>query len=340
MRSPDFPSASIGVNRRLARLAWILVWFVGVVILFGAVVRVTGSGAGCGVHWPTCQGEVFLLPKRVETAIELFHRITSGLSFIGVVALGVVFARKLPKGAPAKRWATWAIVFIVIESLIGAVLVLYGLVVGDRSAARAFMVPVHLANASLLMASLVLAARATTHPTPLGALFRARDTRGFVLLLFGLLVASMLGAVTALGDTLFPPDARLGLGERLLLDQGSRAHFLERMRIIHPAFAVLVAGFVVRVALGVALDATRPSETRHLAMSITGITATQIAVGTLNVWLRAPAPMQIVHLGFALALFGSIVLLWAQLGEQEYLVASRSRPSPQPRPSRSPSTAP
>ncbi|MGC4070526.1 MAG: COX15/CtaA family protein [Polyangiaceae bacterium] len=326
-------------NRRLARLAWLLVWFVGAVILFGAVVRVTGSGAGCGVHWPTCQGEVFHLPRRLETAIELFHRVTSGLSFLGVVALGVVFARQLPRGHAARRWATWAILFIVVESLIGAVLVLYGLVVGDRSVARAFMVPVHLANASLLMASLVLAARAATHPVSISTLFRASESKWCQVLLGGLLVTSMLGAVTALGDTLFPPDARLGVSERLFLDQGTRAHFLERMRIVHPAVALLVSGLTIRLALGVRLDPSQSAETRRLSTSIAAVTAVQVAAGTLNVWLRAPAPMQIVHLGFALALFCLVVLLWAQLGEQEER-SSHAKPSTQPRPSKSPITAP
>jgi heme A synthase len=296
-------------------MAWLLVWFVGAVILFGAVVRVTGSGAGCGVHWPTCQGEVFHLPKRVETVIELLHRVTSGLSFLGVVALGVVFARQLPKGHPARRWARWAIGFIVIESLIGAVLVLFGLVVGDRSAARAFMVPVHLANASLLMASLVMAARGTTHPIELATLVRTTESKWCGLVLGGLLIASMLGAVTALGDTLFPPDAHLGVSERLFLDQGARAHFLERMRVVHPAVALLVSALTVRLALGVRLDPALPGETRRMATAIAGVTAVQIVAGTVNIWLRAPAPMQIIHLGFALTLFCLVVLLWAQLAE-------------------------
>ncbi len=44
-----------------SRYAWgVLLWNV-LVALWGAYVRATGSGAGCGSHWPTCNGEI--LPR-------------------------------------------------------------------------------------------------------------------------------------------------------------------------------------------------------------------------------------------------------------------------------------
>src|ERR1700747_1805725 len=73
----------------LRRFAWaVLVYFIGV-ILWGGLVRATGSGAGCGDHWPLCNGTVMQHSPRVDTMIEFTHRITSGLSFFSAVALMV-----------------------------------------------------------------------------------------------------------------------------------------------------------------------------------------------------------------------------------------------------------
>lgn len=66
--------------RRFARYAWFTTGFTVLVILWGAVVRATGSGAGCGNHWPSCNGQIIPWPAQIETLIEFIHRITSGLS--------------------------------------------------------------------------------------------------------------------------------------------------------------------------------------------------------------------------------------------------------------------
>jgi protoheme IX farnesyltransferase len=86
----------------LSRYAWgVLVWNV-LVALWGAYVRATGSGAGCGAHWPTCNGEIIPRAPQVETLIEFTHRATSGLAFLAVLALLILALRTLPKGHPAR----------------------------------------------------------------------------------------------------------------------------------------------------------------------------------------------------------------------------------------------
>jgi len=71
----------------LRRFAWgVLAYFIAV-ILWGTLVRATGSGAGCGNHWPLCNGVVIQHSASVNTMIEFTHRLTSGLSFFAVVGL-------------------------------------------------------------------------------------------------------------------------------------------------------------------------------------------------------------------------------------------------------------
>src|SRR6186713_2582797 len=97
------------------------------VVLFGAVVRITGSGAGCGQHWPTCHGEIAHLPRTLHTAIELTHRVTSGLALVVVLGLFAVTVRDEPRGHPARRLAFGAVLLMLLEALIGAALVLLAL---------------------------------------------------------------------------------------------------------------------------------------------------------------------------------------------------------------------
>jgi hypothetical protein len=108
---------------KFAKFSWgVLAWTI-LVILWGAVVRATGSGAGCGSHWPTCKGEIIHRPEAVETLIELSHRATSGVALILVLILLIWAFRAYPKGHLVRKGATATAAFILIEALLGAGLV-------------------------------------------------------------------------------------------------------------------------------------------------------------------------------------------------------------------------
>ncbi|HEX6278324.1 MAG TPA: COX15/CtaA family protein [Polyangiaceae bacterium] len=268
------------------------------VILFGAVVRITGSGAGCGQHWPTCHGDIAHLPKTVETAIELTHRVTSGLALVAVFALWFVTFRDEPRGHPARRLAFGAVVLMLVEALIGAGLVLLSLVGKNDSVARAIVMPAHLLSTYALTAVLTLLVvwrgdeRAwLSTPPRLSPLLVASG--------LALVLISATGAVTALGDTLYAPEAA-SLGARLVEDQASGAHFLARLRVVHPVLAVLGAALVAHAA--------RRSGGRG-ARAVVVLCVVQVAAGTLNVFLSAPGWLQILHLALALALWITFVLL-------------------------------
>lgn len=305
------PSADMDVRarNRVSRFAWVTLAYTVAVILFGAVVRITGSGAGCGQHWPTCQGEVVHLPKTVASVIELTHRVTSGLSVLLVLALAFVTFRAFEKGHGARRAITASLAMMVVESLVGAALVLFGLVGKNASGARAVVMAIHLVSTSVLTGSLVLTA----------FLAAGKKVRHFVprcplewSLLGGLLsviVVSVTGAVTALGDTLYPVDTTKALAERLAADSAA-VSFLERGRAIHPAVAFVTAMFLLGLAWKTAEIRPRP-EVVQGARVVSGLVFAQVLAGVMNIGLSAPGYMQVLHLALATSVWVSLILLWA-----------------------------
>jgi len=298
-------------RKRFARFARALLGYTLGVILFGAGVRITDSGAGCGQHWPTCNGEVLHLPKSLHTLIELTHRLTSGLSLLAILALLIGAFRLYPRGHAVRASAVFSFVMIVVEALIGMLIVLMRWVVHDASFGRILALPLHLVSTALLTAALAwcayFASLPQAKPSPL-----PRAARSLLVLAgLGILLVSATGAVTALGDTVYPVHAS-GFAARLQEDQGLNAHLLQRMRGIHPLLAVGVAAFVAYVAA--LLPSYRSSRgVRRASAALAGGVLAQVCAGVLNIWLSAPGPLQIVHLLLANLVWIALVLLAAAM---------------------------
>src|SRR5262245_33421875 len=189
---------------RLARFAWGVVAYNVAVILWGAYVRATGSGAGCGAHWPLCDGAIVPRAPDLAMLIEYSHRITSGMALLAVVGLLVWTRRALPAGHPARRGAALSMFFMLTEAGVGAGLVLFQLVADNASMARALFMAVHLANTFLLLGSLTLTAHWTSGGEDVSLRARPGLTTALLAISAGVLLVSVSGAVAALGDTLFP----------------------------------------------------------------------------------------------------------------------------------------
>jgi heme A synthase len=290
---------------RYATFAWATLAATLGVILWGAFVRATGSGAGCGSHWPLCNGEVVPRSPSMATLIELGHRVTSGLALLLVVGLVIGARRRFPPGHLVRRISAVALLLMVLEALIGAGLVLLELVAHDASTARAWWISAHLVNTFLLVGALTLTAWWATHderPRLRGSGVLA-GTLGIALA--GMLVLGVSGAVTALGDTLFPATS-LAEGETQTFSD--TAHVFLRLRLWHPVLALSV-GTLVLVA---ALHAVRRRGTplvQRAARAVTSVFTLNLAVGLVNMWWLAPLPVQLVHLLLAdLAWVGLVVL--------------------------------
>lgn len=289
---------------KLARYAWFVVAYNVGVILWGAYVRATGSGAGCGRHWPLCNGEVLPRSPDVETLIEFSHRLTSGLD--GFLVLGLVIAvfRAFPKRHRA-RWAVGlSMVFLLIEAAVGAGLVKFELVVNDDSMARAVMMAVHLVNTFLLLAALTLTALWTSGvDAPKKSGWKALPWL-LGLGTLGLLFVGMSGAVTALGDTVFP-DRSFAWD-----DLSVASHFLLRLRILHPVLSVLVGIYLLVAAITVR-QRMGLTAARRAGGLVVGLVLLQLAAGFVNVELAAPVWMQMLHLLLADGLWIAWVALAA-----------------------------
>lgn len=280
-------------SKGFERFAWFFAAYLVAVILFGAWVRITGSGAGCGSHWPVCDGEIVPTAPDIKKQIEYTHRLTSGMC--GIFALILVGWAWRVYGRSKVLYASLVtLFFVLVEGGIGAALVLQELVAENDSVARAVMVAVHLSNTLLLMAAASLAAwfgggRALPRPSRDRAL-----TRRLLIGLALIVLTSMTGAVTALGDTLFPIEPAAGpeLIAKISSDVSASNHFLIRLRALHPAVAVTAAAYLLWLLVPLARGPHRSSWARAAA----ALVVIETAAGALNVALAAPGWMQIIHL--------------------------------------------
>jgi heme A synthase len=298
---------------RLARFAWATLAYNVAVILWGAYVRASGSGAGCGSHWPLCNGEMLPRAPSVATLIELSHRVTSGLALIAVVILAIWAWRARPAGDPARRAAMLSLFFMLTEAAVGAGLVLFRLVADNASMARAMFMAVHLANTFLLLKMLTLTAWWLSD-RPAIALSR---TRGRAVLLtslgVGIMLVAISGSIAALGDTLYPSAS---LAHAFQADLSPTSHVLIRLRMLHPVLAVTVGMLLIIITPRLSLPAHVRAGSA-LRYSVATFASAQLIAGFLNVLLLAPVWMQLVHLLLADLVWISFVLFSASALAQE-----------------------
>ncbi len=292
--------------RAFERLAWAVLIYGIAVIVWGAVVRATGSGAGCGAHWPLCNGDVVPMAPRLATVIEFAHRSTSGLILILTAVLVWAAHRTFPPGHPARRASIWSMVFVLIEAAVGAGIVLLRLVQDNASALRAGYIAVHLSNTLILVGTYTWAVFASRPRELAWAPATAARRELWVRLgLIGMLVVSAAGAVVALGDTLFPVNS---LTAGLARDFDPTQHFLVRLRMWHPLLAVGVSFYVMTLISQIeVLDESLSRTPARLAL---WLILGQIALGIVNILALAPLSLQMAHLFVANLLWVSLVWLW------------------------------
>lgn len=297
--------------------AWAVVIYLIAVILWGAWVRITGSGAGCGDHWPTCHGEVIPHSPSAETLIEFTHRLTSGICLPLVLILLVWAYRRYPRGHRV-RWASvGTLLFLLSEAALGAGLVKFELVADNDSVARAITATAHLINTFTLTAFAALTAWWGERKQTQHWHWHSRASLLLVPGLFCLLIVSMMGAVTALGDTLFPTTifTEQGLFSRLREDLAPSTHFLVQLRIVHPVLAI-GTGLYLLLALPLTQESLPESATRQGMRWVNALLITQLLLGFVNILLAAPGWMQLIHLLMAVSLWLGLLLYWIWTQEQ------------------------
>lgn len=293
----------------LKKLSFILFVYTLLVILWGAWVRISHSGDGCGDTWPLCGGKLIPEAQR-KTWIEYSHRLMSGIYGIYVFIL-FLLAKKWLQGAYKKYqlYFTLSLIFTVTEALLGAKLVLFGLVGQNSSLYRLFIMSLHQLN-SMILSAVVFLSFYTLHRLQKSSkvesqLFKIQTYK--VASVF--LILAVSGALAALASTLFPSDSLL---EGLLKDFSSDSHVFTRLRILHPLIAT---------SLGIVLIYTFSKYTKSSLGAFVADVKNDFSLQTLIVFIAAlilggvtlvtlsPVPLKIVHLLMA-HLTWAFVLRW------------------------------
>ena len=293
---------------RLQGFAWAFLAYTVAVVVWGAYVRASLSGDGCGAHWPICNGQLIPVDPSKKTIIEMTHRVTSGLCLIGTVVLLVWTRRVFDAPHAARRAAAWSLFFMVTEALVGASIVLLRMVADNPSTARGYWMAAHLMNTFVLLAWLTLTARAIGGGKDFSLKKRGRLSTLLKMALVSMLLVGVTGAIAALGDTLFPVDS---LQEGLAQELSPDAHPFVALRIIHPIVAVFTAAFLLFVANQCAATIKSLSVARYKRLVVFFVLI-QLVAGLLNWLLLAPIWMQLVHLLIADAVWIVLVLLTAE----------------------------
>ena len=292
----------------MARFAWATLCFNVAVVLWGAFVRATGSGAGCGNRWPACGGSVLGTSAKAQTIIEFTHRMTSGVALLMVATLVLWCWRATSKRNWARYSAILAAAFLANEALLGAALVLLGHVAQDQSAGRTLFLCLHFGNTLLLLGTLALTAAWLQSDSKHFTLIQKRtEVSAAAVGLLAVLAIGMTGTMAALGDTLFPATSlRASVLQDFTADSPGLLHF----RLLHPVLAVIAGIYVTWVVLKNA--SLRMSQSRA-SIALIILLFTEIGIGMLNVLLLAPVWLQILHLLVADTIWISLVLASAAL---------------------------
>ena len=301
-------------SRNFARFAWFTLGFNLLVILWGVFLRASKSGDGCGQHWLTCGGEVIPSAPQLKTVIEFSHRVTSGLALIVVVILVVWAFRAFAKGHILRKMAMASLVFIILEALLGAGLVLTGNTAEALTPTRPFWMAGHLINTFTLVALLSLTAWFAAG----GSVFGFNVPRKTLILLavgvLGVFMVGMSGSTAALSSMLFPSTT---LAEGFAKDFSDTSHFLLRLRVSHPILSILLGVYFYGLALWVIKKAPDSFWAKRWANILTLTVVLQLIAGSLTLVMLAPIVMQLIHLLLADLLWISFVLMAGEfLAEQ------------------------
>lgn len=282
-------------TRNLYRLSWALVGYTIIIIAWGAWVRISGSGDGCGDDWPLCKGMAIPTGEATKTWIEVSHRYSTMLfGFLVIFQLWMI-RRILPKRHPTRYWVLATLLFTVTEALIGRLLVVYGLVHESTSHARLFIMPLHLINTSLLLFSEVMTAEGVLYGEreirPLTSL--GRKAGSAILITSALLLTT--GAVAALGSHLFPS---LSLMDGLTKDLAQGTHPALRLRILHPTLG-LILPFALWFILSNSTLMAPNGSVRMMYRSFTIAVLVMLVIGVVTLLTLAPVWLKLSHLTMA-----------------------------------------
>lgn len=275
-----------------ARFSAYLLIYTLIVVAWGAFVRMSFSGDGCGVHWPLCQGEVIPLNGSTKTFVEFFHRLSSGLIGPAILFLAYRVWREHPKGSQIRVAAGATVFFMITESAVGALLVLKSWVAGNPTFARAVTGGIHLVNTFMLLACMAWLAWLAFGRPEIRARKQGPVLAAIVIGAVCVLLMGVTGAIAALGNMIQPAKS---LAQGIQQDFDPASHFLVRLRLSHPLISTSVGVYLV--FLMSYLARVRPSASmKKIGLGVFSVFILQMVVGVVNLLLSRPIPLSIFHL--------------------------------------------
>jgi len=298
---------------RFAKYSWFVLAFNIVVILWGVFLRASKSGDGCGQHWLTCQGEVIPSAPELKTIIEFSHRVTTSLAGVLVIILLVwAFARwysgKNDENRRTLKAAVGSLVFIVIEGILGAGLVLTGNTAENLTPERPFWMAAHLINTFILLAFLTLTARYAGGGKPLKFKVEPKYQAALIVGVVAIFVVGISGSIAALSSMIFPSGT---IAEGLAKDFSPTSNTLLRLRLLHPITAILTSVFLIFLTGWLAKERGDDRKVSRWSNVLSVLVLAQIGFGSLTLLMLAPILLQLGHLLFADAIWISYVLFAA-----------------------------
>lgn len=277
------------MTRRFTILAWSAAVCTYLLIILGGVVRITGSGLGCGDHWPLCNGHLFPPLNDIGTVIEWSHRLMAALvstlvASLTVLALWLCWRADVATCRRVVKASLLALGLLIVQVLLGAITV--------KLALPAWTVILHLGTAMLLLATLlIIAAGSTPHLDPVSRLLVPLS---FVTVLFGALTANLGAAAACHG---FP----LCNGQIW-----STAGPLAWIQWIHRLLAYTLTTVAIIWAI---------RSRRQAAFVVVGLVALQVSIGAATVLLGLPSGLQVAHVAVGTAVWATVVLAAARASE-------------------------
>ncbi len=273
--------------------SWYLLIYTLLVILWGAWVRISHSGDGCGDTWPLCHGQLIPEAERGKTWVEYGHRLMSGIYGLVVIYFWWVSRKIYPKGNFTRKVAFLTLFFTITEALLGAKLVLFKLVTSNDTPYRAFIMALHQIN-SFLLTGMIALTHVSSQKWDQVAVKTKSSLRNYVFPLI-IVIIGITGAWASLSNSLFPTE---NLFDGLMDDFNSESHFLVRLRVLHPILATLGAGSLC-LFFYLKAQTTDLEFYRKKSLQLSIVLLGGIMFGYATLFLHAPVWMKITHLTIA-----------------------------------------
>jgi heme A synthase len=267
-------------------------------VAWGAWVRISGSGDGCGEHWPLCHGQAIPSAAETKTWIEVSHRYSTALYGVLILIQLACLLTRYTRDHPARFWGVATLVFTITEALLGRQLVTLRLVNDSTDLLRLVVMPLHLVNTSLLLTSTVMTAESIRFGKRHRQILPSRIKKWGLLGIASLLLLLSSGAIAALGSHLAPSES---LMSGLIKDWAADSHIAVRLRIVHPILALVLGSALLQLASAVHDEAPHVDARRWLRI-FWRVTLASLVAGAVTLVSLAPVWLKITHLLLANAL--------------------------------------